>query len=120
MDSATRTVNIAGVVCGCVVGFVAILLFGWWLWARFARPHGQHSNIDDHTAVDRLLRQDSMRRPGPPGDCRRPATRFQAQTHLPPVDGWTSTIPSRQNIARRAAHSTTPQIADKFVDRRAS
>ncbi|MFI5590124.1 hypothetical protein ACIA5G_34115 [Amycolatopsis sp. NPDC051758] len=59
MDSAARTVNVAGVACGCAVGLAAILLFGWWLWARFARPHGQHNNLDDHTSVAQLLRQNA-------------------------------------------------------------
>jgi hypothetical protein len=64
MDSAARTVNIAGVICGCAVGLAAVLLLCWWLWARFARPQGQHSNLAGHTSVARLVRQNTM--PVPP------------------------------------------------------
>lgn len=54
MGSITDAVDVAGVLCGCAVGLAALLLCAWWMWARFTRPGGQHSNLDEHTSVARF------------------------------------------------------------------
>ncbi|WP_285483880.1 hypothetical protein [Amycolatopsis sp. NBRC 101858] len=56
MGTMTDAVDVAGVLCGCTVGFAGLLLCGWWLWSRFARPHGQHANLDERTSAIRLQR----------------------------------------------------------------
>jgi hypothetical protein len=58
MKHTAPVVEIVGLGCGCAVGLAAVLLLTWWLWSRFARPHGRHSHIDDSTSSARLRDHD--------------------------------------------------------------
>ncbi len=54
MGSDTDATEVAGVLCGCAVGLVALALCAWWSWARFARPHGRHAHLGVRTSVTSL------------------------------------------------------------------
>jgi hypothetical protein len=47
MNHTAPVVESVGLACGCAVVLAAVLLLTWWLWSRFARPHGRHASIGD-------------------------------------------------------------------------
>jgi hypothetical protein len=65
MNHSAPVVELVGLACGCTVSLAAILLLAWWLWSRFACPHGRHSSIDDSTSSVRLRDHDVTARAQP-------------------------------------------------------
>ncbi len=47
MNRTAPIVEVVGLGCGCAVGLAAVLLLVWWLWRRFARPHGRHADFHE-------------------------------------------------------------------------
>jgi hypothetical protein len=58
-------VESVGLACGGAVSLAAVLLLTWWLWSRFARPHGRHASFDDSTSNTQTRDNDAAARTEP-------------------------------------------------------